>query len=285
MEYVKGANNILADYFSRNPRYGYGQPVANDLHGRPTPVEALVRQVHAVIERRRAEDPALLSIKEQAAMDNSYQKVLETLKAGLQSHEVKTKLGKTHPARKFQHLWNRLGVLADEQGTLITLDQKRIIIPAGSQKRLIGIAHISHQGVSRTLKSLSIRYFWHKMRAQVQETIQDCPYCARFNRAQPRDPPVEPEVDVEELDPMEAVSIDIFYYQAKYYLILACLATGYTFCEPLGKSTTCKETTEKLRRMFDSYGYPTSIRYDGGPHFQKEFKEMLKEISIPETPS
>ena len=63
---------------------------------------------------------------------------------------------------------------------------------------------------------------------------------------------MEPEVDVEELDPMEAVGIDIFYYQAKYYLVLACLATGYTFCEPLGKNTTCKETTEKLRRMFDS---------------------------------
>ena len=92
-------------------------------------------------------------------------------------------------------------------------------------------------------------------------------------------------MDVEELDPMEAVGIDIFYYQAKYYLVLACLATGYTFCEPLGKSTTCKETTEKLRRMFDSYGYPTSIRYDGGPHFRKEFTEMLKEFSIPETPS
>merc|ERR1712215_105440 len=103
---------------------------------------------------RRAEDPALLSIKEQAAMDNSYQKVLKTLKAGIQSHEVKTKLGKTHPARRFQHLWSRPGVLADEQGTLITLDQKRIVIPTGSQKKLIGITHVSHQGVSRTLKSL-----------------------------------------------------------------------------------------------------------------------------------
>ena len=202
MEYVKGANNVLADYFSRNPRFGYGQPVAEDLNGRPTPVEALVRQVHAKIERRRAEDPTLLSIKEQASMDDSYQQVLETLKAGLKSHEVKTKLGKTHPARKFQPLWNRLGVLADEQGTLITLDQNRLVIPTGSQKKLISLAHVSHQGVTRTLKSLSVRYYWHNMRAQVQEAIQDCSFCARFNRAQPRDPPVEPEVDIEELDPL-----------------------------------------------------------------------------------
>ena len=123
------------------------------------------------------------------------------------------------------------------------------------------------------------------MRSQVQEIVQDCADCARFNRAQPRDPPVEPETDVEDLDPMESLGLDIFQYQGKYYLIVACLATGFTFCEPLGKHTTCKETTEKLKRLFESYGYPTTIRYDGGPHFQKEFRQMLKDFAIPETPS
>merc|ERR1712240_620352 len=60
---------------------------------------------------------------------------------------------------------------------------------------------------------------------------------------------------------------------------------GYTFCELLGKSTTCKATTEKLIRLFASFGFPRSIRYDGGPHFRGEFKEMLAEYKIPETPS
>ena len=31
--YVKGPDNVLADYFSRNPRQGWGQPVAYDPHG------------------------------------------------------------------------------------------------------------------------------------------------------------------------------------------------------------------------------------------------------------
>ena len=105
MCYVKGQDNVLADYFSRNPRWGYGQPVADDLYGRPAPVEALVRQVQAVIDRTRAEDPALTSIKEQAAMDDAYCRVLDTLKAGLKSHEVK-KLGKDHPAQRFAHIWS-----------------------------------------------------------------------------------------------------------------------------------------------------------------------------------
>ena len=38
VEYVKGERNVLADYFSRFPVKGYGQPVADDKHGRPTPV-------------------------------------------------------------------------------------------------------------------------------------------------------------------------------------------------------------------------------------------------------
>ena len=49
-------------------------------------MEVLVRQVQSSIDRRRAEDPALTSIKEQAAMDDRYCRVLDTLKAGLKSH-------------------------------------------------------------------------------------------------------------------------------------------------------------------------------------------------------
>ena len=135
VKYVKGERNVLADYFSRFPVLGYGQPVADDKHGRPTPVEALVRSVHAATERRRAADPALQAIKEYASMDDDYQQVLETLKSGMKSHEVRTKVGKTHPAKRFQHLWSRLGVLPDEHGTLMTLDQKRIVIPQGCQKK------------------------------------------------------------------------------------------------------------------------------------------------------
>ena len=104
MCYVKGQENVLTDDFSRNPWWGYGQPVADDLYGRPAPVEALVRQVQAVIDRRRAEDPALTSIKEQAAMDDAYYKVLDILKAGLKSHEVK-KMRKDHTAQQFVHIW------------------------------------------------------------------------------------------------------------------------------------------------------------------------------------
>ena len=40
--YVKGDKNCAADYLSRYPVRGYGQPVAEDVHGRPCPIEALV---------------------------------------------------------------------------------------------------------------------------------------------------------------------------------------------------------------------------------------------------
>ena len=285
VKYIKGSQNTIADFFSRHPVFGYGQPTADNLFGKPTPVEALVRVVHSQIEQRRAEDPALASIKEQASVSDEYQAVLETLKSGLKSHEIKTKVGKSHPARKLQNVWSRLGILPDEHGSLMTLDNTRLVIPEGAQKKLVNQAHMSHQGVTRTLQSLSVRYYWPRMRNMVQDIVQDCEYCAKYNRAQPRDPPVEPEVDLEELDPMEMVGLDVFFHKDKYYLIMADLATGFTFCELLGKSTTCKETTEKLKRLFESFGYPRSIRYDGGPHFRGEFTQMLQEYEIPETPS
>ena len=76
-------------------------------------------------------------------MDDRYCRVLDTLKVGLKSHEVK-KLGKDHPAQNFVHIWSRLGVLPDVEGSLMTLDNSRLVIPAASQKRLLTIAHLSH---------------------------------------------------------------------------------------------------------------------------------------------
>ena len=123
------------------------------------------------------------------------------------------------------------------------------------------------------------------MREMVQNAIQDCAYCARYNCAKPRDPPLEPDVDIEDLDPMESLGMDVFHHASKYYLVIADLATGFSFCEPLGKHTTCKIVTDKLRRMFESFGFPSNIRFDGGPHFSGPFREMLQEFGIPETPS
>ena len=132
-------------------------------------MEALVRVVHSQIEQRRAEDPALASIKEQASVSDEYQAILETLKSGLKSHEVKTKVGKSHPARKLQNVWSRLGILPDEHGSLMTLDNNRLVIPEGAQKKLVNQAHMSHQGVTRTLRSLTVRYYWPKMRNMVRK--------------------------------------------------------------------------------------------------------------------
>ena len=77
------------------------------------------------------------------------------------------------------------------------------------------------------------------MRQMVKKLTEDCEWCAQFNRAHPHDPPVKPDVDVEDLDPMESLGMDIFYYQSIYYLVVANLVTGYTMVDILGRSTTC----------------------------------------------
>ena len=62
----------IPDYFSRNSIWGYGQPVVKDVFGKPVAMEGLVRLVEATTDRRRSEDPALLSIKEAASVDERY---------------------------------------------------------------------------------------------------------------------------------------------------------------------------------------------------------------------
>ena len=68
VQHMKGTDNTLADYFSRNPIWGYGQPVVEDVFGKPTPVEGLVRLVQATTDKRWAllEKARLLFLEEVA---------------------------------------------------------------------------------------------------------------------------------------------------------------------------------------------------------------------------
>jgi Integrase zinc binding domain len=81
----------------------------------------------------------------------------------------------------------------DETGVLIRiapLDKSRkIVVPATVQPRLLHLEHYpqtaGHPGVSRMIRSISRRFFWPRMAADVTETVRSCTTCAK-NRIKER---------------------------------------------------------------------------------------------------
>ena len=207
------------------------------------PVGNMIRRATEEQSRRREEDPSLDFIKDMAVVDNEYSATLEAKKKHLMKEEVKL-LPQDRPCRAAGPVWDSLGVLWD--GSLLTYDLTRLVIPRAAWKELICLAHLSHMGVICTYQSLRCRYYWKGMKNDVQVMVEGCKVCCKFNPPGPKDPAVEPEVPMEDLEPMEELGLDIMQWGGRYYLIAADRASGYMFVMELGTKSSAKAVADKM---------------------------------------
>ena len=73
------------------------------------------------------------------------------------------------------NIWDNIGLLQDE--SLMTYENTRLIVPKGVRDKLIKIAHVPHMGIICTYQSLRVRYFWKRMKADVEEALRGCEVC------------------------------------------------------------------------------------------------------------
>ena len=71
----------------------------------------------------------------------------------------------------------------------------------------------------------------------------------------------------------------------KYFLIVEDRATGFVMVKNLGTRSSAKEVVEKVRLIFEIFGYLRVVCYDIGLHFRGPFENLLKECQIQLNPS
>jgi hypothetical protein len=79
----------------------------------------------------------------------------------LQSDVALADLGPAHPAKEYKNIWDQLGLLDEEENTLMVIqgDQgNRIVVPQGQQKRLLKLLHIPHCGADKTIRTARLAY-------------------------------------------------------------------------------------------------------------------------------
>ena len=85
--------------------------------------------------------------------------------------------------------------------------------------------------------------------------------------------------------PMDEISMYLMKFMRKTYLVIADRGSGYSWCKPLGKTTSSKEVAVVTRKIFLKYGIPYRVCFDGEPQFRGPCKEILEEFEILYTPS
>ena len=108
--------------------------------------------------------------------------------------------------------------------------------------------------------------------------ILHCKICIKHSPKQAR-PPVTGTAPSTAQSPMNDLGIDLFDALGKKWLAVVCRFSGYAWLSQFQKTTTAS-VLESLENLFLEYGYPSSVRTDGGPQFQSEFAEYCKVKNI-----
>ena len=84
----------------------------------------------------------------------------------------------------------------------------RIIVPASARKLVIKEYHgQNHPGVDNTTIGITARYYWQKMRKQIEQFVSNCRTCSQYKYGSPPKAPTQDHKKVEKL--FEMVSMDL----------------------------------------------------------------------------
>ena len=113
------------------------------------------------------------------------------------------------------------------------------------------------------------------MMAELKQLIHSCPQCLELAPSAPKQP-LQPSTSSY---PMQTVGLDLFQALGSHYLVMMDRYSGFPFVARLNKLTT-SAVLNVLDNWFLDFGYPETIRSDGGPQFRSEFEAYCKEKKI-----
>ena len=143
----------------------------------------------------------------------------------------------------------------------------------------------AHQGVSRTVRFISRKYWWETLREDVSEFIKKCEACAKRKTGHRIVAPLGDALTAQEF--LDIVSLDIvgplpITKKGNKYL-LTFIDHFTRFCEAIPIAQQNAETVAKefVRRIITQFGVPKNLLTDKGSNFTSALlKETCKLLKI-----
>ena len=276
--YLKGKKNLACDALSRFPLFGseeVSDPNLDEGLGDDKEIYTCA-MVNAEVDEGIREDPLLADVLFAVQDDIKYKEASLALRQGLSKDDIK-RLPTEHGARQFMSIWDHLGVLDDRPDTIMLYEGHRIVVPAGSQQKILQLLHLPHSGIVKTKKAATQRYYFAGMTGRIEQMVQGCATCQLYGASKPVDPPIQTKP---EKGPMERIGVDLFKYSGDTYLVMIDYFSHFPLIKKFGKSSSTAKVIKAMGKWFDLYGYPRHCRHDGGGEFRTKFKEYLHHVGI-----
>lgn len=163
------------------------------------------------------------------------------------------------------------------QGDVLMKDEK-MVLPIKLRMRALRVAHRSHPGMSTMKNILRQGLWWPGMDREIENFVKSCPECQLvtvYNRP--------PPITMTELpnNAWDYVSMDFSTASELHNwkaLVLTDNYSRFLVAIPMDK-TDCEAVKRVLKRVFDTYYIPKTMKADNGPPFNSaELKDWLKEV-------
>ncbi|MCG8113721.1 MAG: RNase H-like domain-containing protein, partial [Candidatus Thiodiazotropha taylori] len=255
VKFLKGSENI-SDILSRTPIHETNNETC----------DLTEKYVNYVMESSLPIALTLEEVQKECEADDTLAKVRKCIQGN--------RWGKSEILRPYRQIKNELTV----KGSVI-LKSNKIIIPKSLQRRVLELAHESHQGIVKTKQLLREKVWWPNIDNDVMNKVKTCHAC-QVTSVPPREPPVVMTKLPE--GPWQQLGMDLTGpFENKYY-ILAVIDYYSRF--PLVEiitSITSQTMISHLRKWFSILGYPLEIRTDNAQNMvSAEMELFFKENGI-----
>ena len=210
----------------------------------------------------------IAKLREAAASCPTYREIFVAFKCG----KDPTRLPDNHPARQLLSVWGELSAL--DEG-LLCVDGKRIFVPLSCRRMILDKIHEAHPGITRMYRTARVNYFWPGLKNDVANVVNVCVPCQRHQASLPEDVRIPTKASA----PMEQTSADLFQIGNVHYLLLVDRFSKFPLVSRLS-SLSSKAVIDRLKTWFFLFGFPRSIRTDGGPQFRSEFRKFCDHYSV-----
>ena len=169
-----------------------------------------------------------------SAVDADYTRLIAFVKG----NQCFDKIGDRHIAKLFHDVMNELSVCMVDGTDLVILKGTRIVVPFPAHKFVIRELHNAHSGLTKSVITAQMLYYWPGMHSDIKSYIHACVPCQQARPSLARSKLLSPVPPSQSLQPMHSVSLDLFTAAGQDWLAMVDRFSGYAWTAQLSNTTT-----------------------------------------------
>jgi hypothetical protein len=256
IEFVPGKYMHIADTLSR---------AYSDLAGsKHLEDEEMDLRVHCLVTQLPLSAGRVQQFREAIVQDEVLQAVIAFCKDGWPIHKWQLPV-------QVRPYWAIHHDLYEVEG-LIFVGHK-LLVPETLRGEMLDKIHQTHMGMEKCKARAREILYWPGMTHDIEEIVKNCPTCAKFRRANPREPLHPHDVPSR---PWSKLGADIFTLDGDDYLLVVDYYSKYPEVVTLPDKTG-KTVVQKLKAIFARHGVPDTFMSDNMPFASRHMVQFAQD--------